>query len=132
MPDYRLFSKIKAARALTYASRTANASVDGDIIDRTSEGVGVLFVAFSGAILDGTHLLVVRVSDDGTTFADAAAGDVLGGGSFVAADDDNFEEISYKGPARYVRLRVTTSGSTNGGTFGAVVLTDGGRKPVLR
>lgn len=132
MPDYRIYSLAKGVRAMTSAARSANTTVAGDTIDRTDNAAGVMFVILTGTLTDGTHTFTVQDSDDGSSWGNAAAGDILGTAATTAADDDSIKELGYRGNKRYVRLSVTTAGATTGGVFGAIAVTTGGRKPVLR
>ena len=128
MPRYN-YTEVR--KAFSPASRTANTTIDGDIIDRADTNAGVTFAILAGTVTDGTWVFSIRDSDDGTTFADATASE-MGASTLVAADDDKVEEIGYKGNKRYVRLRCVSTGATTGAVWGAVAVLDGGRKPNIK
>ena len=127
-----------AVRALASDAHT-DGTVNGDTVDRyqTSGGRGsyhggVLFVVLTGTVTDGTHTFVVEDSENGSTWATASSYDVQGAAPALDdQDSDAVFEVGYNGTKRYVRLSVTTAGSTTGGVFGAVALLDGGQaRPV--
>lgn len=133
-----LYSQVHVVPALAQASRTANATVNGTTVDTGLFGNDfkvVLFAIQAGAITDGSHAFAVQDSADGSSWA--AADSVLVQGSaptLVAASDDAVHYLGYIVANRqYVRLTVTTSGSTSGGVFGAVaVLGQPSSTPVIR
>jgi len=81
----------KGVPALAVATRT-NGTVNGITVDRLQGGAGdyrggVLFTVHTGTVTDGSVAITVQDSDDNSTWAAAAAGDVQGattGGSFGA------------------------------------------------
>lgn len=130
MPRYN-YTDVRVA--FSPASRTANTTLDGNIIDRADTNAGVTFAVLAGTVTDGSWAFSVRESDDGTTFTDATAtSSEMGASTLVAADDDKVEEIGYKGTKRYVRLRCISTGATTGAVWGAVAILDGGRKPTVK
>lgn len=118
------YSNTTVRATLAIATRTASANGTG--VDRYLNGAAfqdVLFLIHTGTITDGTHAIDVQESDDNTTFTSVAASELQGAEpSIVAADDDKMFVIGYKGLKRYVRLAVTATGTSSGGTYGASVL----------
>lgn len=134
-----LYEDVLARLTLPLAART-NGTVNGTAVDKSDPSGGVdgftsvVIVAIAGTITDGTHTVTVQDSDDGTTFAAAAAADVRGGPvALVAANSNTIAELGYDGPKRYVRASVVVSGATTGGTVGALAILGGETaRPVKR
>ena len=139
MAKTALYEDVLARLSLAVAART-NGTVNGTSVDKSDPSGGVdgftsaLVVVVAGTITDGTHTVVVQDSDDGSSFAAAAAGDIRGGPvALVAANSNTVAELGYDGPKRYVRASVTVAGATTGGSVGAVVLLGGETaRPVKR
>lgn len=132
-----LYSSTLSRLALTSATRT-NGTANGTTVDLGVFGNDfrtVKFVVTTGAITDGTHAITVQNSDDGSSWANAAA-DTLQGSlpSIGSADDNVVFEFGYKpGTKQYVRLVATTSGATTGGVFSATAeLGESSVNPVAR
>lgn len=122
----------KSVPALAVATRT-NGTVNGLTVDRYQGGTndyrgGVLFTIHTGTITDGSVAIAVQDSDDGSTWAAAAAGDVQGAVTIGISNDDTVMEIGYGGLKRYCRLTAVTSGATTGGSFGATAVLFQGRR----
>lgn len=88
-----------------------NGTKTGDAVDTTGfheVGVAVLY-----SVQDGSHVVKLEHSDDGSTWEEVQAEDLIGtlptltSGSGVA-------KVAYIGQKRYVRGKVETSGATNG------------------
>jgi hypothetical protein len=134
-----LYTHTKTVRALPITSIGINGVRSGSVIDLGVNGNDfrdVLVVPYTGAITDGTHTFTVQESDDGVTFTAVAAGQILGTAAAIAAADDfrgedlDFGVIPQK---QYLRLQVTSTGVTSGGTIGAsVVLAEGSNASALR
>lgn len=128
------YSNITVRATLAIATRTASANGTG--VDRYLNGAAfqdALVVVHTGTITDGTHAVDVQESDDNSTFTSVAAAELQGTEpSIVAADDDKMFVIGYKGLKRYLRVAVTASGTTSGGTYGAhIVLANPRTAPVV-
>lgn len=89
-------------------------------------GTGIDLSGYDGAVVcvdvgtlagsaTPTITLEIQESSDNTTFTAVAAADLDGGvlPAIVAANDDTFYEIGYKGLKRYVRVSVTAKGGTS-------------------
>lgn len=124
MALYDLKSNIKDSMSLAPAARTATANGTGVDISGAG-GVEILWVV--GAITDGTHTPSIEESDDNSTFAAVAAGDLIGTLAALAASTN--QKVGYRGTKRYIRAVTTITGSpATGGVYGAVVLQSGKRK----
>lgn len=75
-------------------------------------------VMHCGAITDGTHTPKLQESDDNSTFTDVAAADL--DGSFAAMTANTIQRVGYVGAKRYIRVYVTSSGTT-GAVYVAVI-----------
>ncbi len=121
-----LYNNVRAVRALITATRTANATVNGDTVDLNLSGQNfraAMFVIHTGTVTDGSHAISVQDSPDGTAWTAAAADEISGGPpTIVAVNDDSVFEVGYIGDRRYVRIQVITTASTAGATVGAVCL----------
>lgn len=120
MASKDLIRHLNAAISLSPAARTANAT--GTSVDLHGYESAAIYIV-TGAITDGTHAIDIEESDDNSTWADVAAGDLDGTEpSIGATDDDKVFEIGYLGKKRYLRVNVTVTGATSGGVYGAVVV----------
>lgn len=131
-----LYTHALARVALLSAAR-GNGTANGATVDTSVFGNDfrtVLFVVWSATITDGTHVVSVQDSDDGSTWAAAAAHLVQGTPpTIVSTSDDAVFDFGYIPARQYVRLVVTTTGATTGGVFGAVaVLSESSAAPVAR
>ncbi|MFI8531798.1 hypothetical protein ACIGMX_16350 [Streptomyces aquilus] len=128
------YSNITVRETLAIATRTASANGTG--VDRYASGAAfqdALVIVHTGTITDGTHAIDVQESDDNTTFTSVAASELQGTEPSIGASDDNkMYVVGYKGLKRYLRVAVTASGTTSGGTYGAsVVLANPRTAPVV-
>ena len=99
------------------AARTATVTGTGVDLARKNGAVAHLHV---GTVTDGTHTPTLEESDDDTTYTTVAAGDLKG--SFAALATNTDQRVGYLGSKRYVRVKVTVSGTTTGGVYGATIL----------
>jgi hypothetical protein len=126
------YRSARSVPALAVATRT-NGTVNGITVDRYQGGAndyrgGVLFTIHTGTITDGSVAIAVQDSPDSSTWTAVTGTDVQGATTIVTTNDDTVLECGYSGPQRYVRLSVTTSGATTGGSFGATAVMFGGRR----
>lgn len=123
-----LHNNIKVSRAISPAAViTANGVTTSEIID-TAGFESVEVVLASGVITDGTFTPAVfagdaaNMSDEvAVTSADELLG-TIAGATFAATDDNVVKKIGYRGPKRYVRVKVTQAGATSGGFIAAVAV----------
>jgi hypothetical protein len=116
-----LYQELAPVVSLAAAARTSSANGTGVDL-QNYQGNAVIIAA--GTITDGTHAFKIQDSDDNSTFADAAAADVVGSlTSFTSSTTSGtVREASYIGAKRYVRVVATVSGTTTGGLYSAVVV----------
>lgn len=118
------YNSVTLRETLAIATRTASAN--GTSVDRATNGSmfqDAMVVVHTGVITDGTHTVDVQESDDNTAWSSVAASELQGTEPVIAAADDNkLFVIGYKGQKRYLRVVLTTAGTTSGGTLGATVL----------
>lgn len=124
-----VYNHVRAQATLAISARTATAN--GTAVDRQLSGASgtdewhqsATLVVHTGTMTDGTHAITLQVSDDNSTWADADAADLQGSlPSIGSSDDDKVYEVGYTGTKRYLRAVTTVSGTTSGGTYGAVIL----------
>jgi hypothetical protein len=135
-----LYNHTRTVRALPITSIGINGVRYSSLVDLgqfSNDFRNVLFVFNTGAITDGTFAVTVEESDDGATgWADVSSDRVYGSlPSIVATDDFRVEGLDFGcAPTKqYVRLKITASGVTSGGSIGAVaVLAEGSTSPALR
>lgn len=118
-----------------YAGATIATATDSDsgIIIDTQGFESLAFAVYVGAITDGSYVLKIMESADGTGFTNAT--EVAAYQNSVAArtltktptDDSNtVKKVGAKLSKRYAKLRITSTGTTTGAVFkGAVALLGG-------
>ncbi|MCH7944128.1 MAG: hypothetical protein IIB67_12995 [Proteobacteria bacterium] len=112
-----LKSNIDIVTSLAPAARTATASGTGVDL-RGYESAVATFV--TGTVTDGTHTPSVEESDDDSTYTAVAAADLLG--SLADLASDTVQRVGYRGGSRYIRAKITASGTTTGALDCAVVI----------
>ena len=128
-----LHNNVSPAPAINPQAISSDTATNGAIIDR--QGFESLeFLIQSATLTDGTYtpsLLAGNAVDDPanpTSITDGeavAASDLLGtiaDATFAASDDNVVKRIGYRGEKRYVRLTLTSAGTTSGGTIGATAV----------
>lgn len=113
-----LTGDVSLAPSAVPAART-NGTVNGTGVD-TSGYDAVSCYVNAGVWTDGTHAVKVQDSDDNSSFADVAAGNLIGTlVSITSAPtaSKNLEQGVINN-RRYVRLVITTSGATTGALVG--------------
>jgi hypothetical protein len=129
-----IYRKSKSVLALTSATRNNTGSpFAGTTVDRFQAGVteyrSMLFVLSTATMTDGSHVVTVQDSDDGTTWATPASGEVQGTGpTLTSTDGSKIFEVGYSGAKRYARLQVTVTGATTGGVYSAICVLYGTRR----
>lgn len=135
-----LFNNVKLSSALNAAAIASNTTVNGAVID-TRGFDSLAFAIVSGTLTDGTYTVKLQHGDllNGSDMVDTVASEVHTPNgaatiAFAATDDNVTKKIGYaqgKAIKRYVRLVVTTTGVTTGGTLAAVaVQADAAVRPV--
>ena len=109
-------NNVDAAKSINPAVYNSNPPLTGVDIRGFDSAMAVIQ---SGALTDGTHTPKLQESDDNSTYTDVAAADLEGTLANISADA--VQRIGYKGAKRYVRVFVTSNGTT-GAIYGAVIL----------
>lgn len=121
-----LYDNVRVLSALRPAAARLDGAVNGPTVDRKIGRVffrSVMFMVHTGAVTDGSHVINVQHSANGSDWTDAPAADIRGAEpTVVLANDDVAYELAYTGGARYVRLQLTTTGATSGGFVDGVCL----------
>lgn len=101
-------------------------TINGDAVDRKFYESSLILLHI-GTYTDGTHAFELQESDDDVSYTAVASADILGT-AFADLDDasrdDSVESIGYIGTSRYIRMSVTTTGSTTGAVFGVSIVQD--------
>lgn len=124
MSSFDLKNNVNALNALNIQAISTSNTVSGVSVD-TKGYESATFAIQSGTLTDGTYTPEILESDNNSTFT-AVADDFLIGTEanavFVATDDNKVKTIGYAGKKRYVKITITSSGITSGGTLGATVI----------
>jgi len=132
MPKITTYNHVVTKVALTNQTISTNTTTNGATVDRYGFN-SVSFTVLSGSVTDGSYAITVEDSEDGSSWAAAAAASVQGSMTVAATDDNEVNEIGYIGVKRYVRIKIVSTGVTTGGVFGAIAaLGEPRRKPVTR
>lgn len=129
-----IYRKSRSVIALQSTARTNSGSpFAGTTVDRYQAGVTefrtLMFVITTGTVTDGSHVVTVQDSDDGSSWGTPAAGDVQGTAPTLASTDSNkVLDVGYSGAKRYARLQVAVSGATTGGVYSAAAVLYGTRR----
>jgi len=112
----------------------ANATTTGATVDLGQRALGftsALVVAFAGDITDGTYVVTLEHSDDKVTWVGVPASRMQGSfASFILTSDATVQKVGYIVGKRYLRAKLTASGTTSGGTLGVMVVLGGSTHPV--
>lgn len=116
-----LVQKISAALSVSPQVLT-NGTVNGASADMQNFESAAVVVA-SGTVTDGTHTPSLEDSPDDSAWTAVAAGDLIGSFTAIAAaNDDEIQEVGYKGSQRYLRAVVVTTGATTGALVAAAIV----------
>lgn len=124
MASRDLHNNIEPKVALNSASISSDTTTNGNIID-TQGFESVEFLIVSGSITDGSYVPAITEGDDSSLSDGAAATALIGtaaDATFASTDDNKVKRIGYKGIKRYVRLGLTSTSVTTGGSFSAVAV----------
>lgn len=131
------YNRISGAAALTpRAAIATNTTTNGSAVDLMSVNNGsntLVFLVEAGTITDGTYVFKIQDSPDNSTWTDVPAPYVQAPASLTwtsATPSGTILKIGYLGNTgganRYVRLVVTSTGTTSGGFMSAVAVLGGG------
>lgn len=104
---------------VTIAAAAITSTVNGETVDLQGFNSAAVIIT-PGTITDGTHTPTVEESDDGSAWSTVDAGDLVG--SLSALASDTVQKVGYKGNKRYIRVKSTVAGATNGGVYSALVV----------
>jgi len=143
MSQFDLHNYVKSASALNIQTISTNTATNGNIID-TQGFESLEFIIFAGTITDGTYVPSIYESDDsGMSGATAITSDFLIGttnvveptpsygtpvvdpiadATFTGADDNKVARIGALNKKRYVRLTLTSTSVSSGGTLSAIAV----------
>ncbi|MBK3556297.1 hypothetical protein JHN55_07055 [Streptomyces sp. MBT56] len=120
-----LYNNARAKLTLATAVRT-NGTVAGTTVDlheNLDASRSAMLIVLAGTVTDGSSAVVLQESANGTDWTAVAAANLQGTvPALTSANDEAVYELGYLGSARYLRASVTTSGATEGGTLGAVIV----------
>ncbi|MFD5975562.1 hypothetical protein [Streptomyces bacillaris] len=120
-----LYNVARAQVTLPIATRT-NGTVNGTTVDlhqNLDASRSAMLVVHAGTVTDGSNAVTLQESANGTDWTAVAAEDRQGSVPALTTDNDGaVYEVGYLGHARYLRASVVTSGATDGGTLGAVIV----------
>jgi hypothetical protein len=128
-----LYNRVAPTAALTpRAAIATNTTTNGTAVDLSAldNGAnGVVFFVEAGTITDGTFVFKIQDSPDNTNWTDVAAPYLQAPASLTwtsATTSGTCLKIGYlgnaNGGARYVRLVVTSTGTTSGGFMTAIAV----------
>lgn len=107
-----------APQAITADVNGSSADLAVGMFDRA-----VILIAV-GAYTDGTHTFEVQESADNSAWSAVADANLEGTEPVIdaAGDANAVHKIRYTGTSRYLRVVVTSSGTTSGALFSATIL----------
>lgn len=123
-----LFAKVKAIQALNAATISTNTTTDGTSVGLAQSGKNyrsVMFVAECTARTDGTFTLTPQESANGSTGWTDVPAERLQGAPAALTVANTVAEIGVipdPGTSPFLRLRITSTLVTSGGSVTAVVL----------
>lgn len=114
-----LFNNLKLTTIL--AAAVYNSLQTSTVVDMNGYQ-SVLFVVGTNTVTDGTYAVTIEGSDDNVTFTPVTEAYWLQGETGVAlpilsTDDNKTFKLGYLGSKRYLRLKLTPTGATTGGSF---------------
>lgn len=119
-----LHDNLRLSVALETQTIDSDTDTDGEIID--VQGFESLEVAFqAGELTDGDFecLLMESNADDMTGATEVAAADLIGSApTFDDTESHEVKSVGYKGSKRYIRPRVTSTNTDDGGVMGAMAV----------
>lgn len=133
-----IYSKVKVVRALNTATIATNTNTDGVAVGLDQSGADyrvATAVVYAGALTDGSYAAVVQESANGTSgWTDVPAARLQGAATVSAANGvAEVGVIPDPSTAPFLRIRVVSTGTTTGGSIGALLLLGSpGNTPIAR
>lgn len=124
MPSVDINFDSEVSAGLNVQIITTDTTTQGVIID-TKGAEALEFLIYSGTITDGTYTPKLEDGDD-AALSDAADIDsslltnTIANATFTDSDDNAVKKIGVVNHKRYVRLSLVSTGTSSGGTLGAV------------
>lgn len=115
-------SRSSAAFSINPATISSDTTTAGSGVD-VSGAAAVVIRFFVGTRTDGTYTPDVQVSDDNSTWSDAAAFEIIGSETAISASN-TIVSVGLRGNVlkKYVRARIVSASTTSGATAcGAIV-----------
>ena len=121
---FDLHNNLAGSPAINPQAIATNTTVSGLIIDLAGFNSAQFFIQ-SATLTDGTFTPSITEGNqanlsDGTPTAAADLIGTIAAATFTSTDDNVVRKIGYNGNRRYIRLNITSSGVTSGGTLAAV------------
>lgn len=113
-----LKNSLRELKSLDPAART-DGTANGVGAD-TQEADSALAVIHAGVVSDGTHTPKLQESDDDSIYNDVAALDQEG--TLVDLTTSSTQRAAYKGNKQFVRVVITTTGSSTGAVASAMIV----------
>ena len=138
MATYTGYNNTLPVKALAIAAITTDTTTNGIAVDTglySNNFRDVTFVVLSGTLTDGAYAITVEESDSsGSGYGAVAADRVLGSlPSYTDSDDATLKSFGVRPTKRYVRLVVTSTSTSSGGTMSAVAyMSNGSNFPAAR
>lgn len=127
-----------AVKALQTTAVSSNTTTNGTAVDTalySNNFRDVLFAVQAGSLTDGAYAVTVEESDSsGSGYATVATDRILGAlPTFADTDDHAVKYFGVRPTKRYVRVVVTSTSVSSGGTLSAVaVMSNGSNNPAAR
>jgi len=117
-----IVNNVRFFRAWAGATINTNTDTTSTIVVDSQGFEAVAFAVPTATITDGTYVLKIIECDssDGTTGA-AEVGSYQVQNSVISTDDNTVKKVGAKLTKRYCTLRLTSTGTTTGGVFGAAI-----------
>lgn len=117
-----LHNNIAIANALSGATIATNTTTDGAAVDCQGFDAAEIIVR-SSAWTDGAYAVsLVECDTSGGAYTAVAAAQVLGAGQSIGAAN-TVKKIGYLGSKRFIKVRITSTGTTSGSHLSAVAVT---------
>lgn len=136
-----IHNNLEAVIALNTAAIVSDTTTAGEIIDMQDRD-GCEFVVQSGVITDGTYTILIEsgdvanlsdavaVSDTYLLGTEGAFGTPIGSPLTGVSNEINKVGVKAHHGKRYVRLSIVSTGTSTGGTMGAIAMLGNMVKPV--
>lgn len=111
----------------TIDPQTVTGDITGNQIDVTGFR-SIAIVAIVGSVTDGTHVLTVQESDNGSDWSDIPAEEIDGNLDDITSSNAGNQKVNLMTSKKYIRVNVAASGVTSGGDYAVAVVKGNSRK----